>query len=308
MTPSVSVVMAARNYARFLPQAVESVLTQTVTDWELVIVDDGSSDDTPAAARPFLADRRVRYVRADRLGQPRAKNLGVGLTRGEFVAFLDADDIWHPAKLERQLPLFTANPGVGVVHCGRAVIDEAGRPVDRSAPAGPRGRVLAPLFVYNSVCFSSVVVRRRVFEHVGGFDPVWDLAIDYDFWLRVARHYEFDGVDEELVLYRTGHGNLSKKLSDRVATALSIMHRAEGRYGVAETVPAAVRDEAYASTCRTMGYVMRGAEPLAAAGWYGRALARRAGRFTSLKGLASCLVRAARRRSAGSAENATENI
>jgi glycosyltransferase involved in cell wall biosynthesis len=308
MTPTVSVVMAAKNYARFLPQAVGSVFAQTVTDWELVVVDDGSSDHTPAAARPFLADRRVRYVRADRLGQSRAKNLGVGLTRGEYVAFLDADDAWHPAKLERQLPLFDANPSVGVVHCGRSIIDEAGRSVGRPAPAGPRGKALAPLFVYNSVCFSSVVVRRRVFGHVGGFDPFWDLAIDYDFWLRVAKHYEFDGVDEELVLYRTGHGNLSKKLSDRVATALSIMHRAEGRYGVAGVVSAAVRDEAYASTCRTMGYVMRDAEPRAAAGWYGRALCRAAGRVTSARGLLASLLRLPRRRAAGSAENATENV
>ncbi|MBX9627827.1 MAG: glycosyltransferase family 2 protein, partial [Gemmataceae bacterium] len=307
MTPTVSVVMAARNYARFLPQAVESVFAQTVRDWELVIVDDGSTDATPAAARPFLADRRVRYVRADRLGQSRAKNLGVGLTRGPFVAFLDADDAWHPDKLERQLTLFAA-PAVGVVHCGRTVIDEAGRPVGRPAPAGPRGRVLAELFVYNSVCFSSVVVRRRVFEHVGGFDPGRDLAIDYDFWLRVARHYMFEAVSDELVLYRTGHGNLSRKLSDRVATALSITHRAETRYGVRDAVPAPVRDEAYASTCRTMGYVMRDAEPLTAARWYAAALRRASGRIASAKGLLACLLRAPRRREAGSAENATENV
>ena len=306
MTPTVSVVMAAKNYARFLPQAVESVFAQTVTDWELVIVDDGSSDATPAAVRPFLADRRVRSVRSDRLGQSRAKNLGVGLARGEVVAFLDADDAWLPTKLERQLPLF-ADPAVGVVHCGRAVIDEDGRPVDRPAPPGPRGRVLGPLFVYNSVCFSSVIVRRAVFSHVGGFDAFWDLAIDYDFWLRVASHYAFDTVDEALVLYRTGHGNLSKKLSDRVATALSIMHRADGRYGVAGAVPAAVRADAYASTCRTMGYVMRGSEPAAAARWYARAAGWPSGRFASLKGLVGSLLRLARGRP-GSAENATINV
>ena len=79
-----------------------------------------------------------------------------------------------------------------------------------------------------------------VFSHVGGFDPQWDLAIDYDLWLRVARHYEFDFVDEELVHYRTGHGNLSKKLADRVDTALSIMHRAETRRDLANEVPADV--------------------------------------------------------------------
>ena len=308
MTPTVSVVMAARNYARFLPQAAESVLAQTVRDWEMVIVDDGSTDRTAAAARPFLRDRRVRYVRSDRLGQSRAKNLGVGLTRGEYVGFLDADDAWLPDKLERQLPLF-ADGGVGVVHCGRSLIDEEGRPVAKQPAGAPlAGDVLARLFVYNSVCFSSVVVRRRVFEHVGGFDPGRDLAIDYDFWLRVARHYRFAAVDADLVLYRTGHGNLSKKLSDRVATALSIMHRAETRYGIAGAVPADLVADAYAGTCRTMGYVMREAEPTVAARWYAAALRHASGRLTSAKGWLGCLLRLARPRRAGSAENATANV
>ena len=113
---TVSVVMAAKNYARFLPAAVESVLAQTFTDWELLIIDDGSTDDTPDAVRPFLADRRVRYVRSDRLGQSRAKNLGIRLSRGEFVAFLDADDAWLPTKLEKQLAAASrVDPDVGVV-------------------------------------------------------------------------------------------------------------------------------------------------------------------------------------------------
>ena len=175
-------------------------------------------------------------------------------------------------------------------------------------PNAPRGRVLPQLFVQNFVCFSSAVVRREVFARVGRFDPQWDLAIDYDLWLRVATHYGFGSVDEELVLYRTGHGNLSKKLSDRVATALSIMHRAETRYGARDHVPAAAIAEGYASTCRTIGYVTRASEPAAAAGWYLRALRWPSGRVMSAKGLAaSVLAMLRRRRAPGAAENATEN-
>jgi glycosyltransferase involved in cell wall biosynthesis len=307
--PTVSVVMAAKNYARFLPAAVGSVLAQTFPDWELLVIDDGSTDHTPAAVRPFLADRRVRYVRSDRLGQPRAKNLGVGLARGEFVAFLDADDAWLPSKLEKQLALFS-RPEVGVVFCRRTVIDEHGTAIPRPpAPPPPRGRVLDAMFVQNFVCFSSAVVRRAVFSHAGAFDPLWDLAIDYDLWLRVAKHHAFDFVDEELVLYRTGHGNLSEKLADRVATALSIMHRAETRYGARGGVPAAAIDEGYASTCRTIGYVLRPSEPAVAAGWYWKALRRPAGRVASLKGLVASLLALARgRRTPGAAENATANV
>jgi len=300
-------VMAAKNYARFLPAAVESVFAQTFADWELLVIDDGSADNTPDAVKPFLADRRVRYVRSDRLGQPRAKNLGIGLSRGAFVAFLDADDAWEPAKLDRQLALFRDRPEVGVVFCRRSLIDESGNPLAaRPSPAPPRGRVLPELFVQNFVCFSSAVVRREVFAHVGGFDPQWDLAIDYDLWLRVARHYAFDFVDEELVKYRTGHGNLSRKLADRVETALSIMRRAESRHG-GEVPPGRVA-EAHASTCRTLAYVLRESEPGTAARWYLRALRWPAGRVASAKGLVAAALRlASGRRSAGSPENASEN-
>jgi glycosyltransferase involved in cell wall biosynthesis len=302
--------MAAKNYARFLPEAVESVRAQSFTDWELVVIDDGSSDHTPEAIRPYLADSRVRYFRADTLGQSRAKNLGIRLARGAFVAFLDADDAWEPAKLEKQLAVFAAKPEVGVVFCGRSLMDEEGRPL----PGGswgtpPRGMVLRHMFTQNFVCFSSSVVRREVFSRVGAFDPLWDLAIDYDLWLRVAKFYAFDFVDDALVRYRTGHGNLSKKLRDRVDTAMSIMHRAEGRHDIGVDVPQELIADGFASTCQTIGYTMRGSEPAAALRWYLRALRWPARRFKSLKGLAaSALALARRRRVSGAPENATCNL
>ena len=309
MTPAVSVVMAAKNYARFLPEAVESVFAQTFANWELLIVDDGSTDDTPAAVRPYLADPRVRYFRSDTLGQPRAKNLGIALGRGEFVAFLDADDAWEPTKLEKQLALFAAKPDTGVVFSRRTLMDEEGRVL----PAKPTsdfhtGRVLTHLFTQNFVCFSSAVARREVFARVGRFDPLWDLAIDYDLWLRVAKFYAFDFVDEELVRYRTGHGNLSKKLRDRVDTAMSVMHRAESRYRVGDDVPAAVIADGYASTCQTLGFTLRASEPAASLRWYVRALKWPARRVISLKGLAAGLLALRKPRVQGSAENAEVNL
>jgi len=309
VTPLTSIVMAAKNYARFLPQAVESVRAQTFTNWELLIIDDGSTDATPAVVQPFLADPRVRYTRADRLGQARAKNLGIHLARGEFVAFLDADDAWESSKLAKQLALFHERPTVGVAFCRRSLMDEMGNTLPQlNPPAPPRGRILDRMFVQNHVCFSSAVVRRIVFSHIGAFDPQWDLAIDFDLWLRVARHYEFDFVDEELVRYRTGHGNLSKKLADRVDTALSIMHRAQMRRALAEEVPAECVAAAYASTCRTMAYVMRASEPATAARWYWRALGWPHGRVASVKGLIVSLARwLSGRRAAAAAENASAN-
>ena len=91
--PLVSVVVASRNYGRYIREALDSALRQTLTDFEIVIIDDGSTDGTEAVVRPYLADRRVRYFQCDRLGQSRAKNLGLGLTSGRYVAYLDADDV-----------------------------------------------------------------------------------------------------------------------------------------------------------------------------------------------------------------------
>lgn len=306
---NVSVVMAAKNYARFVREAIDSVRAQTRTDWELLVIDDGSSDDTPAVVRPYLDDARVRYFRSDTLGQPRAKNLGVALARGRFVAFLDADDAWEPTKLEKQLPLFGA-PEVGVAFCARSLMDEQSRDLPMREPgAPPTGFVLPQMFTQNFVCFSSCVVRREALAHVGGFGPQWDLAIDYDFWLRVASHYEFAHVNEKLVRYRTGHGNLSKRLRDRVDTALSIMHRAETRYAASESVPAEVIAEGYASTCRTLGYVTRASEPREAVRWYLRALKWPARRFLALKGIAGVARAALKgRRADGAPENASCNL
>ncbi len=304
----VSVVMAAKNYARFLPTAVESVIAQTFAGWELVVVDDGSTDATPAAVKPFLSDPRIHYHRSDVLGQSRAKNLGIRLSRGQFVAFLDADDAWHPTKLAKQLPLFY-KPTVGVVYCRRSLIDEAGNALPpRPRTPLPRGRVLAEMFAYNFVCFSSVVVRRTVFDHVGAFDPTWDLAIDYELWLRVAAQYGFDLVDEELVLYRTGHGNLSAKLADRVSAAEAMMTQALERRGLAGHLPNDVIAEGYASTFRTLAYSLRPSEPLSAATWYWRALRYGGNRTVAAKGLvASALRWASGRRAAGTPENAGVN-
>ena len=305
-TPVVSVVMAAKNYALFLPEAIDSLLAQTFADWELVIVDDGSADATPAVVRHYLNDARIRYFRSDALGQSRAKNLGIGFSRGEFVAFLDADDAWFPTKLAEQVELLRANENVGVTYTQRELIDETGKSLGFRTETLPGGRVLPQIFLQNFVCFSSAMVRREIFDSVGVFDPALDLSIDYDLWLRAAAHFEFRPIQKVLVKYRTGHGNLSKKLADRVATALSIMNRAVCRRRI--DVPKRTVAEGYASTCQTLGYVLRASEPGTAARWYWRALMWPNRRTITLKGLIRCArIGLSRHREIGSAENASAN-
>ena len=306
MTPRVGIVMANYNYARYLAMAIESVLAQTFADFELVVVDDGSTDHSLTIIEKYLHDPRVRCVRANHLGQPRAKNLGIAETRSPFVAFLDADDAWLPTKLEKQLALFDADPKVGVVHCRRNLIDEAGQPLPYAQPAMPRGDVMASIFRNNFVCFSAAMVRRGVFEHLGQFDPTVDLAIDYDMWLRVAGHYHFDFVDEVLVHYRVGHGNLSKRVGERLKTAMLMMDRFLDTRDGANRIDRQATNRSRAETYCNMAWALRPYAPLQSGRWFAKAIAAMPGYRPAWKGLAGVCLPTGLRRLARAAMGGTE--
>jgi glycosyltransferase involved in cell wall biosynthesis len=272
--PAVTVVVTSYNYGRYVGAALESVRAQTAGDFECVVVDDGSTDDSIAVIETFLADPRFKLVRQQNGGVSHARNVGIGLARGEFVAFLDADDLWRPTKLERQLARFRDNPDVGVVYTRRTIIDseDAARPwTDAASPAG---RVVGPLFRQNFICFSSAMVRTEAAVRVGGFDERLGLAVDYDFWLRVARHYPFGVVDEPLVSYRVGHGvNLSRRQRERYHVALYVMRRFERHFDApAARLTAAEVARAEAETFANLGVLSRGFSRRTAAGWLLRAL------------------------------------
>jgi len=280
MRPAVSVVIATRNYGRFLAGAIESVLKQTWTDFELLVIDDGSTDHTSEVVQPFLSDQRVHYHRTDGLGQSRAKNLGIQFSTAPLIAFLDGDDAWLPEKLDRQLPLFR-DGRVGIVYGRRRIMGENGEDLPTPPSQLSRGDLSEVLIDRNPICFSSVVVRREVFETVGAFDENLQLAIDYDLWLRASRRFDFDFVDEPVVRYRTGHANLSSRLRERIMTVLSILRRFGGEPGVD---PRAI-NRAIGSTCRTMGFVARQEGVLPAARWYFRAALHDGAWRASIKGI-----------------------
>jgi glycosyltransferase involved in cell wall biosynthesis len=296
MTPAVSVVVASYNYGRFLAGALDSALGQTLRDLEVIVVDDGSTDETAEVVKPYLSDPRVRYQRTDHVGQSAAKNTGIRMARARLIAFLDADDLWLPEKLEKQLTLLSAEPTLGVIYSRRLLIDEQGRALEYDQPVLHRGRVMDAMFRANFVCFSSALVHRRVLKHVGLFDESLTLAIDYDLWLRVAARYRFDYVDEPLVKYRTGHANLSQRTEERLTAVFGIMRRfadsAEGRRCLGASVVA----ESEAETCYHLALATRRRSRLAALTWYVRCLSLSPRNGLAWQGLVSLpLPEAARR-------------
>jgi len=206
--PLVSAAIITHNRAQYLDDAIASVLSQSCRDLELIVVDDGSTDETPAVVAPYLD--RIRYVRQDHAGKAAARNHAVALARGAFFAFCDSDDVWYPDRIARQLAAFRRNPHVGMVHGHVSVIDEHGRHIpDRTASVrkvfGDAHRHGASYASYalDCRCFSStILVRRNVFDVVGPYDA--ELAIeDYDFYLRLLLDFDVLFLDEApLAKYR----------------------------------------------------------------------------------------------------------
>jgi glycosyltransferase involved in cell wall biosynthesis len=225
LTPRVSVVIATFNMGRFVSTAVESVLSQTISDLEVIVVDDGSTDDTADVLNTFSDNPRVKLIFQRNQGQPKAKNAGWRAAAGRFVAFCDADDYWLHDKLALQLPLLENQPQVGVVYSKTVYLDTSGNISEPVQTYQPRGKILEDLFVTNHVPFGTAVVRRTCLEEVGGFDETIPMGIDWDLWLRIARSWEFDCVPDATYVYRRWDGQMSHNWRGRYECALRIMER-----------------------------------------------------------------------------------
>jgi glycosyltransferase involved in cell wall biosynthesis len=219
----VSVIIPSYNMARFLPHAVESVLAQTYPNLEVQIIDDGSTDDTPEVVRHWEGNPRVRVHRQVNGGLSHARNQAVALTRGDFIALLDADDIWEPQKLSRQIPLFRGRPELGVVYSDYSRMDADGKPLPNGPTEMHRGKISGPLLIENFVPASTAVVRRACFERCGGFDVALRTGEDYEMWLRLSAHFQFDFVPEATMRYRTGGWQMSTDYRGRYETAIRVM-------------------------------------------------------------------------------------
>ncbi len=234
----VSVVIPAYNCQMTIDETLRSVRAQTHRRLEIIVVDDGSQDGSAAVVEAHAAtDRRVRLIRQANGGVAAARNTGIDAATGELVAPIDADDLWQPHKIERQLQVMAAGgEPVGLVYCWSAVIDARGRVTGRDGRPGHRGRVIPQLlygnFVGNGSC---ALMRKDALLAAGGFDPTLRArgaqgCEDWQLYLTIAESHQFALVGEELVGYRRLAGAMSGDIAQMLRSDALVRAEFRERY------------------------------------------------------------------------------
>jgi glycosyltransferase involved in cell wall biosynthesis len=210
--PVVSVIIPTYNRAVYLIEAIQSTLAQTYTDFEVIVVDDGSTDGTREALTHFIANGTIRYFYQDNRGEAAARNKGIGEARGEYIAFLDSDDLFCPEHLARHVKYLALHPEVGLVHSDFSKFDQNGEDLGERDTTWFSGWIYPHILLYWStlIAIDTVMVPCRVLEEIGGFDKSLRWATDLDMWRRIARRYPFGASREVQAKVRVHPGNVSK--------------------------------------------------------------------------------------------------
>ncbi len=211
--PKVSVIISTYERPAYLKQAVESVYAQTFQDFEIIVVDDGSAQETVALYELGDRARLIRHERS-RCGCAATKNTGARAARGQYLAFLDDDDLWLPHKLQSQVDILDRQPEVGLVYGHFILVDQDLQPLkDQPKPKAVRGSCLTRLIHGNFIKSPSVVMmRREVIEKCGGFREDMCGAEDWEMWTRAAACCQFQSDPDPLILYRTHPGQMTLKM------------------------------------------------------------------------------------------------
>jgi len=236
VSPVVSVVIPVHDGEQFIREAIESVLMQTLADLELLLVDDGSTDASPAIIAEYgEADSRVVTLRTDRVGQSDARNAAIRNSRADLVALLDHDDVAYPDRLERQCNFLRAHESVALVGGALTFIDDTGRVFaeDVRYPLTD-AEIRAAFPTTTPILTSAAMLRKRAFDEVGGFRRLYADSEDLDLWLRIAAHYELATLEANVVRYRIHRGQgsarrLARQSLTGLAARISARARAEGR-------------------------------------------------------------------------------
>ncbi len=238
ISPKVSVIIPTYNRREYVQETIDSVLAQTYTDYEIIVIDDGSTDGTGEALQSRYGDR-IHYEWQENQGESVARNRGIELARGEYIAFLDSDDLWLPEKLEKQIAFLQKATDVGMVCCAIWLVDEKDQKfrADSVESCSENNDIsLEMLLSRNHVSGpSTVVLHGAIVQRVGGFDPQIRFGEDWDFWIRVAGNSRIVALPEPLALIRRHSGTQCyypslQKNGQRLADHLRILEKAFKTY------------------------------------------------------------------------------
>jgi glycosyltransferase involved in cell wall biosynthesis len=233
---TVDVIIPAFNAATYLPAALESVGSQTFEDWQIVLVDDGSTDDTAAVVAPFL-DRfgtKLKYIKQANRGLPAARNAAILASTSRYIALLDADDIWLPCRLADSIGILAARPNAGLAYALITYIDAAGKAMEtfhgNSAPF--EGRVASRIYMRKiELPCPTITIRRSCIDEVGLFDETMRSTEDRDLWLRIALRHEVAFVPKVLAYYRISPNSMSANSQRMLEAQLQFIRKHYGSEG-----------------------------------------------------------------------------
>jgi glycosyltransferase involved in cell wall biosynthesis len=269
----VSVIIPAYNSGRLIRASIDSALSQGGVTLEVVVVDDGSTDDTVSVVESY--GDSVRCIRQRNQGAYVARNNGAATARGEWLAFLDADDLWFAGKVAKQLQL--ADPDVGLIYSDYSHLDISGRVSGRASDAADlmQGKIFDYLLVDNFIGMSTVLMRRKSFEELGGFATDITGCADWDMWLRYAvSDREVRVHRDALAAYRWHPGQMSKSFAARQRNRLEVIRRAVNRARqMGRPVSRSLERKAYGNSWAAAAWFVASSDRSQAWRWSLRALA-----------------------------------
>jgi len=233
MIPCVSIIIPTYNRASLLIEAIQSVLIQTFSDFEIIIIDDASSDNTLEVVKPFLSDHRVLFIRnTQNKGIAKSRNLGISIAKGQYIAMLDSDDVWLDSnKLTAQVSYLEKNSDCEVVGTWLIQINELGNHLKKIAFAKTDADIRKSILYRNHIAHSSVLFRKEKALIVGGYDEALETMEDHDFWLRLGSYGEFATLPIYALGYRVHKGSISRTKVKRVAMdELAVVWRYRNHY------------------------------------------------------------------------------
>jgi glycosyltransferase involved in cell wall biosynthesis len=256
-TPEISVIIPAYNRADLIVQALDSVFAQTYKNFEIIVVDDGSTDNTAEVLRPLAEQGSIRYIHQPNRGVSAARNLGIREAQGNLIAFLDSDDLFEANKLELQVEYITSHPEVGLAHSGFTKFDDDGNDLGYRDTSWFSGTIYPDILLYwtTIMAVDTVLIPKQVLDDVGLFNETLHIGEDMDLWRRISRKYSFGCIAQSLTRVRVHAGNAS---SDKMRATNGFIKYLDRAFEDDPSLPATFKRRVYSKMFSMMAYNLLG--------------------------------------------------